>query len=81
MALYGRTYEYTQYMYRVVAADNEEEARQRFEELESDFYYRFDVLKDVLMPCDARDEADSLTVSDGGECWDAEVYGYDEPTV
>jgi len=81
MALYGRTYQFTQFEQVVIEAEDETQAAAIFSELERSAKYKYDILCNWLTPHDAWEYITDLEHTYGEELWDAESYGYDEPTT
>ena len=77
MALYGRNYTLPTYESVVIEANSQEEADKLFEQLEDKFAYMYRIARNFLGECNARDEWEYV---ESVESFDADSYGYDEPT-
>lgn len=77
MALYGRSYTLPMYENVVIEADSQEEADKLFGQLEDKFAYMYHIARCFLGESDAREEWEYV---ESVESFDAESYGYDEPT-
>lgn len=77
MALFGRVYTLPTYEQVVIEAHSQEEADKLFEQLERKYRYMYNIARYFLGESDARDGWEEVELVDS---FDADQYGWDEPT-